>query len=1037
MAEKKRALIIANSEYQDPVLRQLIAPAQDAEVLAQVLNDPAICGFEVQTVLNEPRHQVEEHIETFFGNCDDRNDLLLLYFSGHGVTDDDGLLYYAACNTQHKKLRSTAVSANFVNETMTRCRSRRQVLLLDCCHSGAFARTKAAPVVNLAEHFGGAQSGRGKFVLASSDAYQYSFEGDTVAGSGVCSVFTQALVEGLRTGEADFDGDGIITLDELYDYVHRRVTDQTPNQSPKKWAYEVDGNLVIAQNPRPVGTPLPDDLQQALNSFIPQARDAAVQRLDGLLRGKHRGLSLAAFKALEALKEDDSIRVRSAAEKILSTWSEQMPSLQEPVRAAAAAAGAPAPAVSPEKPVGWQVAMEKARVEREEREQRARAEQARLAEEEGERHAAIARQAAADKARQEQEERERQVAAQARLAEEEAERHAAIARQAAADKARQEQEERDRQVAAEKARLEQEQRDRATAAEKKRTEQEERERLAAAEKARVEQEETERLASAEKTRLEGGREQAADISPSASPHPAEQRTSLPSLFLTSIWGKAVVVGVAWAVWSFLVTRILPSPYEFIFLTISAGFGVLLGLFLKKTVPSFRWPDVAAMMVGWSLAGFLGAYVSYFFRLYYIGSYSASAAETVIGLVAGGVTALVIREAQTSLTLRQAVVIAAGYAAGATVSFLPFYFYAFQLRGVIFAMIGSAVMFWQLSKAAAADKAALGRESVRPEQELSGSLISPVLPGPSRFPASMQVILGACGVLVVVLAILWPLRPTSASILRKKADAGDNSAMLLLAETYRWGGIGVEPDPQQSLGWYRKAAEAGNVQAMKDLAYIYEDGYAGLGVNKDRGQVFNWDRKAAEAGDVLYMAIVGELYEKGDGVDKDPQQAVVWYRKAADAGYIGAMTNLGYMYANGNGVQKDNQQAVAWYRKAAAKGDSGAMFYLGVMYANGNGVQKDYQQAVEWYGKAAEKGESAAMTNLGSSTNTAAEYRKTTSKLSRGIAKPPRGASRPAWPTSATCTKTVTEWKRTRSKPSRGIAKPLNSGTSTPKTSLSV
>ncbi len=293
---------------------------------------------------------------------------------------------------------------------MTRCRSRRQVLLLDCCHSGAFARTKAAPVVNLAEHFGGAQSGRGKFVLASSDAYQYSFEGDTVAGSGVCSVFTQALVEGLRTGEADFDGDGIITLDELYDYVHRRVTDQTPNQSPKKWAYEVDGNLVIAQNPRPVGTPLPDDLQQALNSFIPQARDAAVQRLDGLLRGKHRGLSLAAFKALEALKEDDSIRVRSAAEKILSTWSEQMPSPQEPVRAAAAAAGAPAPAVSPEKPVDWQVAMEKARVEREEREQRARAEQARLAQEEAERHAAIARQAGIRSEEQKREEAQRRIA---------------------------------------------------------------------------------------------------------------------------------------------------------------------------------------------------------------------------------------------------------------------------------------------------------------------------------------------------------------------------------------------------------------------------------------------------------------------------------------------------------------------------------------------------------------------------------------------------------------------------------------------------
>lgn len=104
MVEKKCALIIANSEFEDPLLRQLIAPAQDAEALAQVLRDPAICGFEVDTILNESRHRVEEEIEAFFLDRA-RDDLLLLYFSGHGVTDEDGLLYYAARNTHHKRLR--------------------------------------------------------------------------------------------------------------------------------------------------------------------------------------------------------------------------------------------------------------------------------------------------------------------------------------------------------------------------------------------------------------------------------------------------------------------------------------------------------------------------------------------------------------------------------------------------------------------------------------------------------------------------------------------------------------------------------------------------------------------------------------------------------------------------------------------------------------------------------------------------------------------------------------------------------------------
>lgn len=324
MAEKKSALIIANSSYEDPILRQLIAPAQDAEALAKVLGDPDICRFEVRTMLDEARQKVEEEIEAFFLDRD-RDDLLLLYFSGHGITDEDGLLYYAARNTQHGRLRSTAVAASFVNESMIRCRSRRQVLLLDCCHSGAFARAKAAAAVNAGQHFTGRtpEEGRGRFVLTASDAYQYSFEGDAVEGQAVYSVFTQALTQGLRTGEADLDGDGLIKLDELYSYIHRCVTAQNPRQSPRKWESDVEGGLIIGFNLRPTEAPLPDDLQHAIENLMPEARERAIPRLEKLLQGKHRGLALGAHRALLLLAEDDSRRVSSAAMKSLEAYAQQ------------------------------------------------------------------------------------------------------------------------------------------------------------------------------------------------------------------------------------------------------------------------------------------------------------------------------------------------------------------------------------------------------------------------------------------------------------------------------------------------------------------------------------------------------------------------------------------------------------------------------------------------------------------------------------------------------------------------------------------
>jgi uncharacterized caspase-like protein len=102
-------------------------PTQDAEALARVLGDPAIGGFVVKTLLNQSSYQVNREIEDFF---DDRakEDLLLLYFSGHGLKDEEGRLYFATPDTDRKRLRTTTVAATLLNDVMQHSRSRRQVL---------------------------------------------------------------------------------------------------------------------------------------------------------------------------------------------------------------------------------------------------------------------------------------------------------------------------------------------------------------------------------------------------------------------------------------------------------------------------------------------------------------------------------------------------------------------------------------------------------------------------------------------------------------------------------------------------------------------------------------------------------------------------------------------------------------------------------------------------------------------------------------------------------------------------------------------
>lgn len=251
-AQRKSALIVAVKTYEDPGLRQLRAPSQDAEALAAVLRDPAIGGFEVSILLDSSNAEISRALERFFKTDRRRDDLLLVHFSCHGIKSADGDLYFAARDTDRSLLQSTAVSAKFVNDLVTDCRSTSIVLFLDCCYSGAFTRewTRSDGTVDDLDQL----QGSGRVVLTASSALEYAFEGDALSGEGTPSYFTSAVVRGLRTGEAARNGASWITIDDLYEYVYAEVRRQTPNQTPNKTSTGV-GRLRLARNPRPRRVP--------------------------------------------------------------------------------------------------------------------------------------------------------------------------------------------------------------------------------------------------------------------------------------------------------------------------------------------------------------------------------------------------------------------------------------------------------------------------------------------------------------------------------------------------------------------------------------------------------------------------------------------------------------------------------------------------------------------------------------------------------------------------------------------------------------
>jgi hypothetical protein len=148
---------------------------------------------------------------------------------------------------------------------------------------------------------------------------QFSFEGDTVSGQGVQSVFTRLLVEGLETGDADRDADGEVDLDELYAYLDDRMREEMPQQRPGKWQWDMQGRIMIARNPKlkiPAG--LRRELREALASPFAGIRHGAVAEVGRLFSSEDPIVVATASAALAGLVDDDSRLVSQAATELLA-----------------------------------------------------------------------------------------------------------------------------------------------------------------------------------------------------------------------------------------------------------------------------------------------------------------------------------------------------------------------------------------------------------------------------------------------------------------------------------------------------------------------------------------------------------------------------------------------------------------------------------------------------------------------------------------------------------------------------------------------
>jgi len=240
MGERRYAILIASSKYKDPTLQDLLCPENDVDGLNDVLTSENYGQFTKTYVLkNCPHSHVLLKINQVLKQVD-KNDFVLIYYSGHGTSNRIGKLHLTTTNTMVNSLESTSIPIENIRNCIDVSPSNKIALLLDSCFSGAagnaFIKSGVGDQLQLS------LSGRGIYIMTSSTGIQTALEKE----GDMYSVFTKNIIEGITSGNADLDNNGLISMDEIYKYVHDHVLDES-HQEPMRWNLDVQGDLVIAK----------------------------------------------------------------------------------------------------------------------------------------------------------------------------------------------------------------------------------------------------------------------------------------------------------------------------------------------------------------------------------------------------------------------------------------------------------------------------------------------------------------------------------------------------------------------------------------------------------------------------------------------------------------------------------------------------------------------------------------------------------------------------------------------------------------------
>jgi hypothetical protein len=227
-------VLIGAGTFRDPELPDIPAVRTNLDDLRQVLTHPVhgLLTADHCQALADPADQAAVGV-ALTAAVREAEDLLLVYYCGHGVLDDTGALHFALTGTNAEHVGFSAIHVDLVKRMVGSARAKARVLLLDCCFSG-----QAVTVMSNRRSLAlGQLDLTGTYTLTSAPAASLSH-----APLGARNTaFTGALLNALRIP-------GPLTLDQIHRHIDRELVGRGFPR-PQRRSVGTAGNLTVTRGP--------------------------------------------------------------------------------------------------------------------------------------------------------------------------------------------------------------------------------------------------------------------------------------------------------------------------------------------------------------------------------------------------------------------------------------------------------------------------------------------------------------------------------------------------------------------------------------------------------------------------------------------------------------------------------------------------------------------------------------------------------------------------------------------------------------------